>query len=97
MWWNIMNDILWDEKNLEELQVLVSDAIVPTSQSLKSVEDCTSSSELIYWTEDGTDIWLTCDNDIIICTWIWTWYVIKACNVWSTVVWTWTNSYGEYI
>ena len=53
---------------------------------LKSVSDCTTSWELIYWTFDGTDSDLSCSQDIIVCDWVWSWYTIAACNAWATQV-----------
>ena len=47
-----------------------------------------SQWDIVY--EDWTIDWssLTCDDDIAVCSWDWTGYVIQSCNVWATVAWT---------
>ena len=40
----------------------------------------------------------TCNtNDIIVCSWTWTWFTVAACNVWVTTAWTTsTSGWGFY-
>jgi len=47
-------------------------------------------------TNSSDDTWLTCNYDIAVCSWVWTWYIISACNLWATTVWTTSASYGLY-
>jgi len=58
----------------------------------KNVSNCTWTW-ILYWTEDWTDTWLICWDDIIYCSWSWTWYTIAACNAWANILWFWTGSY----
>ena len=51
---------------------------------------CKNEWDVIYWTSDLTSEWLNCQSDIYICNSTWTWYAIKACNIWSNQLWTWT-------
>jgi len=66
------------------------------STTTRTVLDCIDSWEIVYWTNDWLDTWLTCNNNIIICSWNWTWTIIASCNEWANVVWTWSDSYGNY-
>jgi len=65
----------------------------------KTVADCWISPwlnqwDVIYWTLDWTDVWLTCSDDIIVCNWTtWSWNTISACNVWASIVYTTMYSY----
>jgi len=72
------------------------------------VSYCIVSWSVIYGSTNSTsDVWLTCNDDITVCTWVWTWYTLQACNLWSTVAssdWTlsswayfqWWNNYASY-
>ena len=51
------------------------------------------SSSTIYW--EWT--WNECDTeDIIVCDWVWSWYTIAACNVWTNTAATAYNDTGWY-
>jgi len=95
----IINEILSESSNngLTILfnTIILKDSTIKLSKIKKSVINCWSIWEIIYWTEEWTIDWLTCYNDIIVCNWSWTWYTISACNAWSNISWTGTSSYWE--
>lgn len=73
----------------------VDTSLTATTNSSEPVFDpylnCTSAWQIL--TATTTYAW--CDTaDITVCSWSWTWYTISACNVWSTISWTWVSSYG---
>ncbi len=48
-------------------------------------------------TNSSDDTWLTCEYDIAVCSWEWTWYIISSCNVWAMIASAdWTLSWWEY-
>jgi prepilin-type N-terminal cleavage/methylation domain-containing protein len=82
-----------------------SDCSVPTF-----LTNCTWSSQFIYTDATWIEIWrvnnawttiswnpltLTCAWHIIVCTGNNTWYVLQACNLWSSTVWA-TNTFASY-
>lgn len=91
---SFVNNNLWGEVALEWI---INNEIISQTNTLKSISDCISGWQIIYWTEDWTDTWLNCTNDIIICSWSWTWYTIAACNAWANSVYynqTFLNDYS---
>jgi len=40
--------------------------------------------------------WACTTYDIIVCTWVWWWYTMSACNIWATTAWTTSSSYWYY-
>ena len=55
---------------------------------------CTWENIPISFSATTTYPW--CDTaDIIVCSWIWTWYTISACNLWTTISWTGAISYWD--
>jgi len=60
--------------------------ITTNNYKKKTILDCTNKIQWIYWTVDWSDRWLTCNDDIIICTWNWIWITIASCNAWATEV-----------
>jgi prepilin-type N-terminal cleavage/methylation domain-containing protein len=45
----------------------------------------------------GTTTYTWCDTaDIIVCDWVWSWYTISACNVWTNTASTAYNDAGWY-
>jgi prepilin-type N-terminal cleavage/methylation domain-containing protein len=46
----------------------------------------------------ATTTYTSCDTvDIIICSWVWSWYTLAACNVWSMIAWTASGSQWDFI
>ncbi len=42
-------------------------------------------SDIVYEsTNSSDDSWISCEHDIAVCTWNWTWYIISSCNIWAT-------------
>jgi len=60
---------------------------------VSTIEDCTAVTQT--WTA-LTRYWSCSENDIILCSWVWVWYIIAACNVWTDTAWTTSASYGYY-
>jgi prepilin-type N-terminal cleavage/methylation domain-containing protein len=79
--------VSWETELAALLDTVVLKGVITVGGTLaltiKTVSDCTTGWELLYWTEDGTDSWLTCTDDIIVCSWAWTWYTLASCNAWA--------------
>lgn len=86
--------------------------LISISDENHNLYSCTEKWQIIYtdsnWVEIArvSNTWatiswspekLTCEWNIILCgDWINSWYVLSACNVWSSKVWTWSSSYWKY-
>lgn len=56
--------------------------------------DCVNSWDIIT---SSSTTYGSCDsNDIVVCSWTWTWYVLAACNIWTNISGTWASSYWSY-
>ncbi len=76
---NFVNNVLWSN--------IVSSSSTSSSSWwpwVKTILDCTTGWQVLYSTVDWTDTWLTCSDDIFVCTWNQTWYIVSACNVWAS-------------
>ena len=75
------------------------------------LSNCTSNLQFIYTDSIWIEIWrvdsvwaaiswnpwaLTCEWNIIVCSSNNAWYILQACNLWTTIVWTWASSYWNY-
>lgn len=60
--------------------------------SINPYASCTAVAQI----KVATSTYTGCNTaDIIVCSWVWTWYTIAACNVWATIAGTTTTSYWE--
>jgi prepilin-type N-terminal cleavage/methylation domain-containing protein len=51
----------------------------------------------IWQIKTATTTYWTCNAaDIVVCAWTNTWYTLAACNVWTSIAWTWFSSYWYY-
>lgn len=65
--------------------------LLSINESVKNlIPDCTSSWQIL--TSSSSYDWCNANN-IIVCSWLWTWYEISSCNIWTTISWTWASSY----
>lgn len=82
LWWDITADTinLWWQGGGQQTPV-------------NYAELCTVNWEI----RNSTSVYGTCSsNDIIVCSWTATWYILSACNVWTDISWTWASSYWYY-
>lgn len=82
--------------SVDDLLIFVDSAIVKTPNVHVAIDpllSCDNAWE-IY---DSNTRYTWCDsNDIIVCTWDDTWITISACNEWSSIAWTTSDSYGLF-
>ncbi len=70
-----------------------------TSDITNIAWNCVNVFYQCTWTTqwyEATSSFGWCDTtDKIVCTWVWTWYVIAWCNVWTSISWTGPSSYWQ--
>ncbi len=55
--------------------------------------NCSRIWDILIW----TTTYGSCNaQDLIVCTWIKSWYTLAACNVWTNISGTWSDSYWYY-
>ncbi len=61
--------------------------------AINSIASCPFAWQI--WVAISTYTW--CNTaDIIVCSGVWTWYTLSACNIWTTTAWTSATSYWQY-
>lgn len=60
----------------------------------KTIASCTAAWQKLLW----ASTYSTCNQaDIIICSWVWKWYTISSCNIWTSNSSTdWNSSWWNY-